>query len=66
MQNVFAAERSAVVRNAAHSETYIEAYYNVYVTQWMQIQPVVQVVANPGGVHTSTEVILGVHVALRF
>lgn len=66
VQNVFSSQRDTTVDNAADNETLIEAYYNIYLTQWAQIQPMVQMVANPGGQDRSTEVIGGVHVAFRF
>ena len=66
VQNLFSNQRDAVLADAANSETYIEAYYNIYLSQWLQVQPVVQMVASPGGTNAATEVIAGVHVALRF
>jgi carbohydrate-selective porin OprB len=66
VQNIFSDERHAVVQNGSDNETYLEAYYNVYLTQWMQAQPFVQVVDNPGGIARATETIAGVHVGFRF
>lgn len=66
VQNIFSSQRKKVVGNAADHETYLECYYNAYITQWLQIQPIAQVVANPGGVNASSEFILGVHVMFRF
>src|SRR5690606_6285235 len=64
--NIFNNERDDVVDNSANYEMFLEAYYDFYITQWLQIQPVLQVVDNPAGVNQSTEVIIGVHAALRF
>lgn len=66
VMNRFSDKRDDVVAHAADNETYIEAYYNYWVSDAMQIQPILQVVTNPGGVDRSTEVMVGVHVALRF
>lgn len=66
VQNVFSSMRDQVVSNASNEETYFEAYYNFYVTQWLQVQPMVQIVTNPGGVAATTETVLGAHVAFRF
>lgn len=51
---------------ATDTETYWELYYNWILTNWAQLQPVVQVVDNPGGTERDTAVILGLHLALRF
>lgn len=64
--NLFDDERDDVVTRASDNEAYLEAYYNYWVSDAMQIQPMLQVVTNPGGVSRSTEVLVGVHVALRF
>ena len=64
--NVFSDERDDVIDDATEYEAYLEAYYNIFVTQWLQLQPVLQVVDNPGGQNSTTEVILGIHAALRF
>lgn len=66
VHNIFADERDAVIGNASDYETYIEAYYNYAATPWLNIQPMVQIISNPGGIDRSTEVVLGVHVGLRF
>ena len=66
VQNLFSNQRDLIVDNASGNETYFELYYNAYITQWLQIQPMAQVITNPGGQSRSTEVIGGVHVALRF
>lgn len=66
VQNVFSNMRDQVVSNASPEETYFETYYNIYVTQWLQVQPMFQVVTNPGGVGATTETIVGAHVAFRF
>ncbi|MDB5294509.1 MAG: Carbohydrate-selective porin OprB, partial [Phycisphaerales bacterium] len=66
VQNIFSGHRDRVVDDPSGSETYVEGYYSVYLTQWAQVQPFVQVVVNPGGTNAETELIAGVHVALRF
>ena len=35
--------------NATDTETYWELYYNLQMTPWAQLQPVLQLVDNPGG-----------------
>jgi carbohydrate-selective porin OprB len=66
VQNIFTDRRKATIAKAADYETYVEAYYNVVVYDWFQIQPVLQVLANPGGVTQEPSWILGVHLAFRF
>ena len=66
VQNLFSHERAAVVPDATGSETYVEAYYNLYLYQWLQLQPMLQVVVSPGGTNSQTELIAGIHVAMRF
>lgn len=64
--NEFTDARGDVVADAEDTETYIELYYNWQLFPWLQIQPVIQVVDNPGGLDESTVVIGGVHLAFRF
>lgn len=59
-------DRDALIDDATDTETYFEAYYNVYLTEWAALQPVIQVVDNPGGRDRDTAVIVGAHLALRF
>jgi carbohydrate-selective porin OprB len=65
VMNRFGGQRDDVVANAADYETYVEAYYNYRLSDAVQLQPMVQVVTDPGGTNRSTEVVLGLHVALR-
>ncbi len=62
----FTGARGRLVDDATDDETYIELYYNIHLTEWMQLQPVIQVVDNPGGRDRDTAVIVGAHLALRF
>lgn len=64
--NEFTDGRSTVVANATDTETYWELYYNYQLNPLVQLQPVFQVVQDPGGVDQDDAVILGLHVALRF
>lgn len=64
--NEFTDARGALVDDGEDVETYLEVYYNVHITEWMQLQPLVQVIDNPGGRDRDTAVIVGAHVALRF
>lgn len=67
VHNLFAPgwEASNSARNADY-ETYIEAYYQAWLTPWMFLQPAVQIVTDPGGMSRSTEVVGVVHLGLRF
>jgi carbohydrate-selective porin OprB len=65
-QNIFLSQRAATVTNPADYETYVEAYYNWVVYDWFQVQPVLQVLANPGGKDEAPAWILSVHLAFRF
>ena len=65
-QNIFDASFNATLTNPATSETYIELYYNAVVYDWFQIQPVMQVLADPGGNSEAPAWILSVHLAFRF
>lgn len=64
--NEFTAERTRSIDDGRDAETYLELYYNYQVTEWMQLQPVFQVVFNPGGRDDDTAIIAGLHLALRF
>ena len=66
VNNIFSSDRDEVVANASSFENYVEAYYNLAVTPYLNVQPMLQVITNPGGVEQQTEVIMGVHVGLRF
>jgi carbohydrate-selective porin OprB len=67
VQNILVnARTAAVVPGASDSETYLEAYYNLVVYDWIQIQPVLQVLVDPGGVDQDEAWILSVHMAFRF
>jgi carbohydrate-selective porin OprB len=65
VQNVFDDARKRVVRDASEHESYLEAYYNYVAYDWLQVQPVFQMLHNPGGVERSPAWIVGVHVAIR-
>ncbi|MGF1633382.1 MAG: carbohydrate porin [Phycisphaerae bacterium] len=64
--NEFGDDRMATVLDGTDAETFLEAYYNVHLTEWAQLQPVLQVIHDPGGTDRDTAVILGLHLALRF
>jgi Carbohydrate-selective porin, OprB family len=64
--NQFTSDREDFVVDSTSTETYFELYYNLQLTPWAQIQPVAQVILDPGGTDRDTEVILGVHVLLAF
>lgn len=67
VHNVFAPgwESSNSARNGDY-ETYIEAYYQAWLTPWLFLQPAVQIVTDPGGMSRSTELVGVVHMGLRF
>lgn len=66
VHNLFANDRDDVVPGASSYENYVEAYYNYAVTPYLNVQPMLQVITNPGGIDQQTEVVLGVHVGFRF
>lgn len=67
VHNVFAPgwEMSNASRTGDY-ETYIEAYYQAWLTPWLFIQPSVQVITDPGGYSRSTEIATAIHMGLRF
>lgn len=64
--NQFSDNRSDTVANSSDNETYVELYYGLQLFPWLQIQPVLQLVDNPGGTDREAVLIGGVHVAMRF
>ncbi len=65
-QNRFSSQRQRITANAANSETYIEAYYNAVIYDWVQLQPFLQVLENPGGRREDAAWILSMHLIFRF
>ena len=64
-QNIFSSRRAAT-SNASTAETYIEAYYGLMVYDWLEVQPVLQVLVDPGGMKQDSDWIMSVHLAFRF
>jgi carbohydrate-selective porin OprB len=62
----FSRERVNATPGGRSSETLVELYYNIQLTPWAQLQPLLQAVDNPGGADGDTVLIAGVHLALRF
>ncbi len=62
----FSDDRRAMIDDARSAETYVELYYNWQVTEWAYLQPVIQIIHNPGGRDDDTAIIAGIHLALRF
>ena len=48
-------------------ESVIETYYNAQITQWLNLSPSVQYVANPGGTgNTKDAVVVGLRAMMTF
>jgi len=48
-------------------ETVFEAYYNIEVTDWLNVSPDVQYIINPGGTHSATDCfIMGLRLQMSF
>lgn len=56
--------------NTTYTEDYesvVEAYYNAKITPWLNVSPIIQYIANPGGSNTTKDAILfGLRVEMTF